>query len=93
MDIIVYFVCKCKMLAIIKNNGINLSNLMKLDTLKTFTQEDLRLEEQLKKKVGNDSAKLKHVLNILSVGGYVQSQSSLNIHLPQFDALCRRIWN
>jgi len=64
-----------------------------MDQLLKFSNDELVVEELLKSKVSDDTLRLKSVYNLYSINGFIQSNSNLTIHLPQFDALCSRILN
>jgi len=66
---------------------------VRLDQLSKFTPEDLQIDELLRARVGEDVGKLKAALNLWSLNGFIQSSANLTIHLPQFDAMCRRVLN
>lgn len=93
MDIIISFVYKHKFMQQVKSQSINFQKICKLDQLRTFTNDDVYVDEVLRSKIGTEVGKFKCIIGVFSINLFFQSQSNLNIHLPQFDALCRRIYN
>lgn len=58
------FVFKNKFINQIKSNSVNFSRVCKLDSMKTFNNDDINIEEVIRNKVGSDVGKFKSIINI-----------------------------
>lgn len=86
------FAYKYKFIAQLKQGSINVSKALKLDHTKNVDGE-VFVPETVDALLGNNSNSLKALLNVFSVNALVSANSGASLYLPQFDALCRRIYN